>query len=184
MAFCYRVRLSLAALAIWPAGGAVYGQVARPPVPAKLSVPNSDFVILKALGKGKQIYRCGEKAGQPRQFAWTLNRPEADLLDADGHVIGRHFKGPAWESSDGSKVAGQVIERMLPVPMLCRGCCLRRPNTPNPAGGVLAGLLHPACRYRGRHATSRRVRRVSLGSGSISRLPSGLLLLRTALAMV
>lgn len=144
MAFCYRVRLSLAALAIWPAGGAVYGQVARPPVPAKLSVPNSDFVILKALGKGKQIYRCGEKAGQPRQFAWTLDRPEADLLDADGHVIGRHFKGPAWESSDGSKVAGQVIERAdAPRPDAVPWLLLKAaPNTPNPAGGVLARVSY------------------------------------------
>jgi hypothetical protein len=37
--------------------------------------------------------------------------PEADLFDAGGNRIGRHYAGPHWESADGSKVLGTVKER-------------------------------------------------------------------------
>jgi hypothetical protein len=34
--------------------------------------------------------------------------PEARLADANGTPIGRHYAGPTWEASDGSKVVGVV----------------------------------------------------------------------------
>jgi hypothetical protein len=37
--------------------------------------------------------------------------PRPDLFDAGGKKIGRHYAGPHWESSDGSKVAGTLKER-------------------------------------------------------------------------
>jgi uncharacterized protein DUF3455 len=37
--------------------------------------------------------------------------PEADLFDARGNRTGRHYAGPHWESTDGSKIAGTVKER-------------------------------------------------------------------------
>jgi uncharacterized protein DUF3455 len=37
--------------------------------------------------------------------------PEADLFDARGARIGRHYAGPHWESIDGSKIVGVVKER-------------------------------------------------------------------------
>jgi hypothetical protein len=37
--------------------------------------------------------------------------PEADLFDAGGNRIGRHYAGPHWESTDGSKILGTVKER-------------------------------------------------------------------------
>jgi hypothetical protein len=37
--------------------------------------------------------------------------PEADLFDARGHRTGRHYAGPHWESTDGSKILGTVKER-------------------------------------------------------------------------
>ncbi len=69
------------------------------------------MVLLKALGKGKQIYACSAKPGDADQFAWVLDRPQADLLDEKGDAIGKHYKGPVWEAADGSKVGGQVQQR-------------------------------------------------------------------------
>jgi hypothetical protein len=37
--------------------------------------------------------------------------PAADLFDAGGNRVGRHYAGPHWESTDGSKVLGMVKER-------------------------------------------------------------------------
>ena len=34
--------------------------------------------------------------------------PEADLFDAQGHKVGRHFAGPTWKLNDGGKVVGRV----------------------------------------------------------------------------
>jgi len=86
-------------------------QIARPQVPENLKVPDSEVVLLKALGEGKQIYVCGAKHGDESQFAWVLDRPQADLADEKGSVIGKHYKGPVWEAVDGSKIGGQVQQR-------------------------------------------------------------------------
>ena len=44
-------------------------------------------------------------------------RPEAELFDAHGKRIGRHYAGPHWEATDGSKILGTVKERAeAPVP--------------------------------------------------------------------
>jgi hypothetical protein len=90
---------------------AAAAQIAPPPVPANLKVPATEVVLLKALGKGKQIYVCSAKPGDPNQLVWALDRPEADLLDEKGGVVGKHYKGPAWEAADGSQVTGQVQQR-------------------------------------------------------------------------
>jgi hypothetical protein len=37
--------------------------------------------------------------------------PEADLFDARGNRAGRHYAGPHWEATDGSKILGTVKER-------------------------------------------------------------------------
>jgi hypothetical protein len=37
--------------------------------------------------------------------------PEADLFDTHGNRIGRHYGGPHWESTDGSKIVGTLRER-------------------------------------------------------------------------
>jgi hypothetical protein len=81
-------------------------------IPENLQAPSSEVVLLKALGKGKQIYACKAKAGAEGQFEWVLDRPDATLSSEDGARIGKHYKGPAWEATDGSKVTGQVVQRM------------------------------------------------------------------------
>jgi len=86
-------------------------QIAPPEVPENLKVPATEVVLLKALGKGRQIYACSAKPGDEGQFAWVLDRPQAELTDENGAVIGKHYKGPVWEAADGSKVGGQVQQR-------------------------------------------------------------------------
>jgi hypothetical protein len=40
-----------------------------------------------------------------------LRRPQADLFDAQGRLIGRHGTSPFWQAQDGSRVVGQVKAR-------------------------------------------------------------------------
>lgn len=82
--------------------------LAQTQVPENLKPPASETVVLKAVGKGRQIYSCGTKDGK---FQWTLERPQADLFDARGTQIGRHYQGPTWEANDGSKVTGQLEQQ-------------------------------------------------------------------------
>lgn len=60
----------------------------------------------EAFASGVQIYTC---APDGDGYAWRLKAPEATLKDANGHIVGKHFAGPTWQSSDGSKVTGEAI---------------------------------------------------------------------------
>src|SRR5258708_9125228 len=60
---------------------------------------------------GVQIYECGAIKADPARFEWVFKAPEADLFDLSGKKIGRHYAGRTWESSDGSKVVGEVKAR-------------------------------------------------------------------------
>src|SRR5688572_18252513 len=61
--------------------------------------------------KGVQIYECGAKKDQAGAYEWAFVAPEADLFNTSGQKLGRHYAGPHWESTDGSKIAGTVKER-------------------------------------------------------------------------
>ncbi|MDP9035251.1 MAG: DUF3455 domain-containing protein [Myxococcota bacterium] len=62
-----------------------------------------------AAAKGVQIYACKPKGeGAPSAYEWMLKAPEAELFDDKGQKIGKHYGGPTWESSDGSKVVGMM----------------------------------------------------------------------------
>jgi hypothetical protein len=76
-----------------------------PDVPKELRVPDGQTLLLRLHGEGKQIYSCLNAAGV---YAWKLKGPEARLIDEDGKVVGRHFAGPTWESTDGSRVTGKL----------------------------------------------------------------------------
>lgn len=83
--------------------------VHRPDVPEKLTAPAAEEVILRAHATGSQIYVC--QPGSDQKPAWTLKAPEAELFDADGKSIGRHYAGPMWKHADGSEVTGKVTAR-------------------------------------------------------------------------
>jgi hypothetical protein len=91
------------------------GCAAAPPVtsdiPAPLLVAGSTLSIRQTHGVGVQIYRCRAGQDDPARFAWALKEPEAELFDRSGNKLGRHYAGPTWEATDGSKVSGEVVAR-------------------------------------------------------------------------
>ena len=81
-------------------------------VPDNLKPPETEALLLKAVGKGTQIYTCkATSADADARFEWVLDKPDAQLFDERSEPIGTHYKGPTWEAMDGSKVIGEVVQR-------------------------------------------------------------------------
>ncbi len=91
--------------------GLAVAQMAPPQVPDNLKPPATEAILLMASGKGKQIYACQANPQDNTKFEWVLERPQADLFNSEGKRIGRHYEGPTWEASDGSKVTGEIQQR-------------------------------------------------------------------------
>src|SRR4051812_29070701 len=78
-------------------------------IPADLAVSGSKVATVHA--KGVQIYVCKSKDGK---LAWELKAPDATFTGTDsaGKAIeGKHFKGPTWETTDGSSVVGKMLRK-------------------------------------------------------------------------
>jgi hypothetical protein len=90
-------------------------------VPKELEPPAGERMILQVHAKGDQVYTC---AGAEGKFAWTLKAPDAQLFDKSGKPFGKHFAGPSWEASDGSRVMGKAVA-----------------NAPSPNGDSVPWLL-------------------------------------------
>jgi hypothetical protein len=75
-------------------------------IPAQLQPPAGERLLLQVHAKGDQIYVCKGDAGT---FGWTLKAPDAQLFDQSGNPFGKHFAGPSWEASDGSRVVGKAV---------------------------------------------------------------------------
>ena len=80
-------------------------------LPASLEAPAHQALAFALTGRGVQIYECRAVPGEPNKFEWAFKAPEADLFNAQGQRIGRHFAGPTWELTDGSKVVGRVTAK-------------------------------------------------------------------------
>ena len=80
-------------------------------VPDKLKPGANESLAMIVPAKGVQIYECRARKDQVGAYEWAFVAPEADLFDARGNKIGRHYAGPHWESTDGSKILGTVKER-------------------------------------------------------------------------
>jgi len=104
-----RLILPLALVAAGCAGLQPPMSVAKVPDQLKPGANESLAMIVPA--KGVQIYECRARKDQAGAYEWAFVAPEADLFDARGGRIGRHYAGPHWESTDGSKVLGTVKER-------------------------------------------------------------------------
>jgi Protein of unknown function (DUF3455) len=76
-----------------------------PPVRETLKPPPNEKSRLQAHGIGVQIYVCKASA---ENAVWVLKGPDAKLLGNDHRAVGRHFAGPTWEWSDGSRIVGKV----------------------------------------------------------------------------
>src|SRR6266446_4622175 len=99
--------------------------ISPPPLPGPdIKVPDGEMVLLKALGKGVQIYNCKARADDPSKFEWSFKAPEADLTNEYGDKIAKHYAGPTWEANDGSKVVGE-----------------KKAETPAPRPGAVPWLL-------------------------------------------
>jgi hypothetical protein len=92
------------------------GASSQPPmptvqVPDKLKPGANELLAMIVPAKGVQIYECRARTDQVGGYAWAFVAPEADLFDARGSRAGRHYAGPHWEATDGSKILGTVKER-------------------------------------------------------------------------
>ena len=77
-------------------------------VPEKLKPTAGDSLAMVVPARGFQVYECRARKDQPQSYGWAFVAPDAELFDARGNTIGRHYAGPHWESNDGSKVVAKV----------------------------------------------------------------------------
>ncbi len=105
------VAVSSAALSAWLALSVVALAATLPGVPDKLRVGADQALALDLRGEGVQIYVCTARKDDATKFEWTLKAPEAELFDASGKKVGKHYGGPTWEGDDGSKVVGELKAR-------------------------------------------------------------------------
>ena len=100
--------LQIAALVaiVTPAGAQ---SIARPDVPDKIKAPVKEKVVLVAHATGSQIYVC--RPGTDGKLAWSLKAPDAELRNAQGVIIGRHYAGPTWKDNDGSEITGKAVAK-------------------------------------------------------------------------
>jgi Protein of unknown function (DUF3455) len=84
-----------------------------PIIPPILQVPPGNKLSFHVFAKGFQIYRCTADKTDSNRFTWVFVAPAADLYTHpnDRHPIGRHYGGPTWESTDGSKVTGTKLQQ-------------------------------------------------------------------------
>jgi hypothetical protein len=126
---------TLVAGAATPAGAG-----SRPPeVPAAIQVPAGQKVVLEVVGKGVQIYDCKPSATDPGVLTWTFREPAAVLYGRGGHAVGIHFRGPTFESFDGSSVTG-TLQASVPAPVPGAVPWLLLRAVANQGDGVLAGV--------------------------------------------
>ncbi len=104
-------------------------------VPRQLQPPADEQLLLQVHAKGDQVYICQEGA---TQFAWALKAPDAQLFVKDGKPFGKHFAGPTWEASDGSRVTGKAAA-----------------NAPSPDGDSIPWLLVDVVNHEGNGVLSR-----------------------------
>jgi hypothetical protein len=67
-----------------------------------------ETAILTVHAAGAQVYDC--KADETKKLTWQFREPIATLVE-DGKTVGRHYAGPTWEHSDGSRVVGKPAGR-------------------------------------------------------------------------
>ena len=127
---------TLVAGAALPAGA---GGPKPPTVPAPIAVPAGHNVVLDVTGKGVQIYDCKPSATDPSVLAWTFREPAAVLYGHRGRPVGIHFRGPTFESFDGSSVVG-AADGSVPAPDPGSVPWLRLKAVSTQGDGVLAGV--------------------------------------------
>ena len=80
-------------------------------LPSSLSVPAGNVLAFALEAEGVQIYACNASNAS---YGWVFQAPEARLSEAGGQEAGKHYAGPTWEATDGSKVVGTKVEAATP----------------------------------------------------------------------
>ncbi|SAL86800.1 hypothetical protein AWB68_08155 [Caballeronia choica] len=79
------------------------------PAPPSLQPADAQQTIASLSATGVQVYVC--KRDQNSQLAWALKGPQADLYDSSHKLVVKHYAGPTWEATDGSKITGKVLQQ-------------------------------------------------------------------------
>src|ERR1700743_807085 len=79
-------------------------------IPAKLAPPPDAKLIGAYKATGDQIYIC---TAQGSAIQPVFKAPEAQLMEKEKPVA-KHYAGPTWEATDGSKVVGNPAESVPP----------------------------------------------------------------------
>ncbi|HET6410976.1 MAG TPA: DUF3455 domain-containing protein [Anaeromyxobacter sp.] len=82
-------------------------------LPPSLAVPPGNDLAFALEAEGVQIYSC---KARDASYGWEFQAPEARLSTPRGQGAGRHYAGPTWELTDGSKVVGEKVEAVTPDP--------------------------------------------------------------------
>ena len=72
---------------------------------SKIKAPSDRDPALKLAARGAQVFRCEKRDGQG---VWTFRQPDAELLDGDGKVVGRHGANFSFEHTDGSRLLSTI----------------------------------------------------------------------------
>ena len=92
-------------LALGFAADAQTANLTLPNLPPALG-PGNLKPYLAVYAKGVQIYICNKADGA--NWIWTFKAPEAELFDATGTLVGKHYAGPSWAGTDRGTVVGTV----------------------------------------------------------------------------
>jgi hypothetical protein len=84
-------------------------QIATTAIPAQIKAPGGYTPALITHAIGDQIYQC---TLNKEKYTWVLQAPDARLLDDKGQIVGNHYSGPIWEYKEGSRIVGQVINKL------------------------------------------------------------------------
>lgn len=103
--------LPLLLVAIQAAGCTSMSPAPLSGMPEKLKPAAGETLAAVVPAKGVQIYQCRAAKERPGAYEWAFVAPEADLLDDRGNRIGRHYAGPHWEATDGSKIVATLKAR-------------------------------------------------------------------------
>ncbi|CAG4898997.1 DUF3455 domain-containing protein [Paraburkholderia gardini] len=78
--------------------------------PPELQPAGAQHVVASLDASGVQIYVC--RRDQNNHLAWVFKAPQADLYDGSGKLVAKHYAGPTWEATDGSRITGKVLQQM------------------------------------------------------------------------
>lgn len=92
-------------------GGASTSPPAAPVAPpslgffSKIKAPSTTEPALQLASRGVQIFRCEKRDSSQ---VWVFRQPQAELLDANGKVVGQHGANFSFELDDGSRLVSTV----------------------------------------------------------------------------